>query len=249
VRKASGSVAVITGAASGIGRATSERLGGRGDNLVLVDVAADALNDATTSLQAQGCSVVAYPIDVRDAAAIREMSREIGSRFGSIRYLMSNAGGGPPRSILDLTLIEWLATIDTHVSAAYSLCRAALPYMQSGAILFTSSDFAVVGYPGYAHYSAAKAALYSLAKSLAVELAPAIRVNALGPGPIDTPHLHRVFPQLEWDEARRRFESEVPMRRLGRPEEVASVASFLLSDEASYITGQLIQPNGGQVMW
>jgi NAD(P)-dependent dehydrogenase (short-subunit alcohol dehydrogenase family) len=240
---------IITGAASGIGLATAQRLASRGDRLVLVDIAADRLAEVAAGLEGHGSSVAIYPLDVRDRSAIDMMGHDVASRSGEVTYVFSNAGGGRPRPIVDLSLVEWQDTIDTHVSGAFNLCKAVLPYMGMGAILFTASDFAIVGYAGYAHYCAAKAALYSFAKSLAVELAPEIRVNALGPGPIDTPHLRGVLPGTEWANARGRFESEVPMNRLGHPDEVAAVADFLLSDRASYITGQLIQPNGGQVMW
>ena len=100
-----------------------------------------------------------------------------------------------------------------------------------------------------ANYCAAKTALYSLTKSLALEFAPHIRVNAIGPGPIDTPLLRANRTQEEFETARRTFEARLPIKRLGQPEEVAAVVDFLLGDRASFITGQLIQPNGEQVMW
>jgi NAD(P)-dependent dehydrogenase (short-subunit alcohol dehydrogenase family) len=240
---------IITGAASGIGLATARRLAARGDRLVLADVAEGPLEAASEELRAAGADVNAYPLDVRDGAAVQAMVGEVVGRSGPVTYLFSNAGGGRPRSILDLSLAEWHAAIDTHVGGAYLACRAAVPHMPQGAILVTASDFAVIGYPGYAHYCAAKTALYSFAKSLALELAPNVRVNALGPGPIDTPHLRAVMPDVPWEVARGQFEAEVPMGRLGSPDEVAAVAEYLLSQRAAYMTGQLVQPNGGQVMW
>jgi NAD(P)-dependent dehydrogenase (short-subunit alcohol dehydrogenase family) len=119
-----------------------------------------------------------------------------------------------------------------------------------GAILMMSSDFAIIGMQGAAAYAAAKTAVYSLAKSLALAFAAdGIRVNALGPGPIDTPLLRAGRSTDEWERLQQRFIETLPMHRLGRPEEIAAVADFLLSDRSSYITGQIIHPNGGQLSW
>jgi NAD(P)-dependent dehydrogenase (short-subunit alcohol dehydrogenase family) len=134
------------------------------------------------------------------------------------------------------------------------LCaQAVLPQMvarKSGAIVNTASDFSVMGVAGIAAYTAAKTAIYSLTKSLALEFAPHnIRVNAVGPGPIDTPLLRKRATKAEEEAALKQNVARIPMGRLGRPEEVASVVDFLLSERSSYITGQIIHPNGGALTW
>ena len=143
--------------------------------------------------------------------------------------------------------------IDTHAKGTFLCCQAVLSRMvprKTGAIVTMSSDFAVMAVPNGAAYCAAKSAIYSMTKSLALEFAgDGIRVNALGPGPIDTPILRSGRSEQEYQEARVTIAERLPLGRLGRPEEVAACADFLLSERASYINGQIIHPNGGQQTW
>ena len=148
---------------------------------------------------------------------------------------------------------DWDRMIDTHVKGTFLCCQAALARMVprgGGAIVTMSSDYAVMAVPNAAAYCAAKSAIYSMTKSLALEFAgDGIRVNALGPGPIDTPILRSGRDEAEYRRARVSIAERLPLGRLGRPEEVAACADFLLSDRASYINGQIIHPNGGQQTW
>jgi NAD(P)-dependent dehydrogenase (short-subunit alcohol dehydrogenase family) len=141
----------------------------------------------------------------------------------------------------------------THVKGMFLCAQAVLPQMvarKSGTIVNTASDFSVMGVAGLAAYTTAKTAIYSLTKSLALEFAPHnIRVNAIGPGPIDTPLLRKRATREEEDAALKANVARIPMGRLGRPEEVAYVVDFLLSEKSSYITGQIIHPNGGALTW
>ena len=144
--------------------------------------------------------------------------------------------------------------IGVHVKGTFLCCQATLRRMRDegagGAIVTMSSDYAVMAVPGGAAYCAAKAAIHSLTKSIAQEFAPdGIRINALGPGPIDTPILRSGRTEEEYEQARGRLAESLPIGRLGRPEEVAAVVDFLLSERSSYITGQIIHPNGGQLTW
>jgi len=252
VTAANSRVTVITGGGSGLGRATAIRLARNGDQVCICDLKAEAADVTAELIRSEGSRVFPGVVDVREQSQVNEWIAKVIDKFGKIDCLFSNAGVNARALVANMTLAQWSLLIDTHVTGTFNFCQAVLRHMvprQSGAIVITSSDFAIVGVANAANYCAAKTALYSLTKSLALEFAPHIRVNAIGPGPIDTPLLRANRPPEEFETARRAFEARLPMKRLGKPEEVAAVVDFLLSDRASFITGQLIQPNGGQVMW
>ena len=245
-------VAVITGGGSGLGRATAIRLARNGDQVCICDLNVEAVNNTAELIRSEGGRALTGIVDVRKQSQVNAWIAKVIDEFGKIDCLFSNAGVNARAMVASMTLAQWSTVIDTHVTGTFNFCQAVLRHMvprRSGAIVITSSDFAIVGVANAANYCAAKSALYSLTKSLALEFAPQIRVNAIGPGPIDTPLLRANRSPEEFETARRAFEARLPMKRLGKPEEVAAVVDFLLSDRASFITGQLLQPNGGQVMW
>jgi NAD(P)-dependent dehydrogenase (short-subunit alcohol dehydrogenase family) len=246
-------VTIVTGGASGIGRAVALRLSERGDRLCLCDRNEQRLGETAECIRSAGAAVEAAVLDVRDRNAVRNWCAHVLEKFGKIDCLFSNAGVNARFPVATMPLESWSLLLDTHVTGTFNFCQTVLRHMverRSGAIVITSSDYAVVGMPGAANYAAAKTALYSLTKSLALEFAPyGVRVNAIGPGPIDTPLLRAGRTPAEWEERLRGYESRLPMKRLGQPAEVAAVVDFLLSQRAAYITGQLLQPNGGQVIW
>ena len=246
-------VSVITGAGSGLGRATAIRLATRGDKVALCDLSQSGLEESCSVIRSNGGEATSAIVDVRDGVAVKNWCADVVKQLGKIDYLFSNAGVTSRSPVRDMEFDEWRRLIDTHVSGSFNVCQAALAHMVergSGAIVVTSSDYAVIGMRHASNYAAAKTALYAFTKALAVEFAPrGIRVNAIGPGPIDTPLLRSRGTAAEWQDRVRDYEARLPMQRLGQPEDVASVVDFLLSNRSSYITGQLLQPNGGQVMW
>jgi 3-oxoacyl-[acyl-carrier protein] reductase len=243
---------LITGAASGIGRATARRLAAR-RQVIIADRDAAAAHALAAELRAEGRQAHVVEVDVSRRDSVAAMMRSIERTVGEVHALFSNAGINRRAPVEAITETDWDVMMQTHVKGAFLCAQAVLPGMRArgrGAILMMSSDFAVIGMPGAAAYAAAKTAVYSLAKSLALAFAAdGIRVNALGPGPIDTPLLRTGRSVEEWERLQQKFIETLPMHRLGRPEEIAAVADFLLSDRACYITGQIVHPNGGQLSW
>jgi NAD(P)-dependent dehydrogenase (short-subunit alcohol dehydrogenase family) len=192
------------------------------------------------------------PVDVTQRAVVATLMMQIEREIGLLDALFNNAGLALRNLAEDVSEQEWSRMIDVHVKGTFLCCQAALPRMcerRQGVIVNMSSDYAVAGFPRGAAYAAAKSAIFSLTKSLAMEFAPfGIRVNALGPGPIETPLLRDGRSGDEWKAAARERGELLPIGRIGQPDEIASVVDFLLSKSASYMTGQIIHPNGGQVM-
>lgn len=246
------STAVITGAASGIGRATAKRLASR-MNIVATDRDMDGLATTVGEIEAAGGKAIAIEVDVTDGQSVRDMMAKVDETGDPIDAAFFAAGIFIKGPVDTITEDDWDRMIGTHAKGTFLCCQGVLSRMVprgKGAIVTMSSDFAVMAVPNAAAYCAAKAAIYSMTKSLALEFAgDGIRVNALGPGPIDTPILRSGRSDEEYQAARISIAQGLPLGRLGRPEEVAAVADFLLSERASYISGQIIHPNGGQQTW
>jgi len=241
-----GKVAIVTGAGSGIGRATAIRFAAEGAKVVVNDLDADAATRVTKAIESAGGIAVAFPADVADPRQVEALIREATSRFGRLDVLVNNAAAVIPGPLESIGDADWRRSQAVTLDGVFYGIRAALPVMAAqggGAIINIASGAAVAGEPGLAAYGAAKAAVVNLTKTASVEnAARGVRVNTILPGPIETPPL---LAAVEATGGRAGWERQIPCGRLGRPEEMAAVALFLASDEASYVHGAAIIADGG----
>jgi glucose 1-dehydrogenase/3-oxoacyl-[acyl-carrier protein] reductase len=246
-----GRVAFVTGAGSGIGRAIAMRLAGERASVVVADVRLDAATETASMIEARGTRALAIELDVRDpaqAARGRDAAREA---FGAVHYLVNNAGLVRMSPLDDLDEDEWDLVLDTNLKGMYVVTRAIAPAIGEaggGAIvnMSTIESEVVVSSAGHpqVHYNASKGGVKMLTKALAVELSHRrIRVNAVAPGPIATSFIPG--GDLRSPEAWAFMSQRLLVERVGEPEDVAAAASFLLSDEASFITGAQLPVDGG----
>ena len=247
-----GKTTLITGAGGGIGRATALALAGEGGRIASLDLDGDTAAETAQAIEASGGTAWSAPLDVTDSDAVTARVAEAEAALGSIDQLVNIAGIYRLSPAEDITDEDWRRMISIHVDGTFFCCRAVLPGMiarGSGAIVNTASLHAIRGQANAVHYSTAKGAIIGLTKALAREKAPSgIRVNAVAPGPIDTPLFRGAIPPGQ-DEALIAARTKIiPMGRLGRVEEVAGVIQFLLSDAASFMTGQVVTIDGGEVM-
>ncbi|UXA11895.1 3-oxoacyl-ACP reductase FabG [Mycobacterium sp. SMC-8] len=228
--------AVVTGGASGIGAAVAERL------------RADGMRVATIDLNA-GEEKFSYAADVTDRAGVDAALAEIRAELGPVTVLVNAAGLDRFKKFLDLTFDEWQKVVDVNLNGVFHCVQAVLPDMIEagwGRIVNISSSSTHSGQPFMSPYVAAKSAVNGLTKSLALEYGPAgITVNAVPPGFIDTPMLRKAEQRGFLGDTQRQIE-QTPVRRMGRPEDIAAACAFFVSEEAGYITGQILGVNGGR---
>ena len=242
-------VAVVTGAAQGIGAAIARRLSYDGFRVALLDVKADSVEDLAKELRADGREALALSCDVSSPDQVTSAFAAIGEQWQRVDVLASNAGITRDHMFHKMPPEDWDAVIATHLRGGYLVAQAAQRFMvnqRSGAIIFISSR-AATGNRGQSNYGAAKAGLEGLTKTLAIELGPfGITVNAIAPGFIDSP-MTRAIEQRSgrsWDEITADVLARNYIKRLGRPEDIAGVVSFLASPDATYLTGQVLQVGG-----
>lgn len=244
-----GKSAIVTGGTRGIGKAIVLELARRGANVAFnYSKSADDAKILKAEVEALGVTALAAQCDVSNTAAAAEFVGQVKEAFGTVDYLVNNAGITRDQLILRMKEEDWDAVIDTNLKGAWNFSKAVLrPMMKNengGSILNISSISGVVGMLGQSNYSASKAGMIGLTKSLAKEVASRnITVNALAPGMIETEMTQDMNAEF-----REKILAAIPLARLGTVQEIADVACFLLSDSARYITGQVIQADGGLAM-
>jgi 3-oxoacyl-[acyl-carrier protein] reductase len=241
-------LAVVTGAAQGIGRGIASVLASEGARVVICDLDADLAESTAAALRAEGLDVVALATDVTDRASVDATAAQVVAEHGRIDILAANAGIYPTAVLEAIDEALWDRVMDLNVKGAVRVVQACLPAMISrryGRVVLTSSITGpVTGQPGFAAYGASKAAMLGFMRSAAVELATSgVTVNAVLPGNVKTPG----FFDLS-DEHQRRMASAIPMGYVADPEDVGWAVRFLASKEARYITGQTLIVDGGQVL-
>jgi len=243
-------IAVITGGASGIGRATAERLAREGAHVWVLDADPDGNEALTGALRAEGCRFDSVVLDITDAESVAQAVTSIIEHESRIDVLINNVGVTLSGSVDQTSPPDWAKVIDVNLTGVYHGIRAVFPAMKAmaaGAIVNTSSDAGLVGRPGRAAYCASKAGVVGLTRAAAMDGAPfGIRVNAVCPGFTLTPLTQRWRDAAENPaEACHNIDTEQPLRRPGKPSEVAAAIAFLASDDASFITGVALPVDGG----
>ncbi|MBS3918650.1 MAG: 3-oxoacyl-[acyl-carrier-protein] reductase [Deltaproteobacteria bacterium] len=243
----SGKVALVTGAAQGIGKAIALLLAKNGAGVVVSDINLEKAQETANEIQGMGRRSFAIKVNVADLKDVERMVEAIVEQFGRIDILVNNAGITRDRLILRMTEEDWDAVLNVNLKGTFNCTKAAIRHMskqKSGKIVSIASVSGEMGNPGQANYAASKAGVIGFTKTIAREFAGrGINVNAIAPGYIQTPMTDAV-PEKAKEELKRM----IPMERLGQPEDVAQAVLFLVSENSSYITGQVLNVNGGIYM-
>lgn len=235
-----------------MGLAIARRLAARGDAVALLDLQGDAAQRAAESLRGAGARALAAAVDVGDRAGVKDALATVRAELGPVAILVTCAGLDAFDAFADITIERWDRVLAVNLGGTFHCIQAALPDLVDahwGRIVTISSSSAQSGAVRMAHYVAAKAGVIGLTRALALELAPhGITVNSITPGVIDTPMLRRAEAEGDVGKLDKLAARSIPVGRVGTPEDVAATCSFLCSDEAAYLTGQVVGVNGGMVL-
>ena len=247
-----GRAALITGAGSGIGRATAELFAGEGAQVAILDRDAPAATATASAISASGAEAHAVVADVSSSREIADAVARAASLLGHLDILYNNAGVGSTGSVADATEEDWDRCFAVNVKGTYLTSQAAIPHLEAaggGSIINQASVAALVGIQGFAAYCAAKGAVVSLTRAMAIDFAPiGIRVNALCPGTVYTPLMEPLMRERGGGSIERGLEitaAKYPIGRLGTPMEIANAALFLASEDAAFVTGAIFTVDGG----
>lgn len=247
MKRLEGKIALVTGAGQGIGEATALKFAAEGATVVVCDIRQASVDQVVVRCQAQGSQAIGRVMDVTQRGQVDAVVQEVLQRYGRIDVLVNNAGITQDARLQKMTLEQFDRVIDVNLRGVFHCSQAvadAMVLQGSGVILNASSVVGIYGNFGQTNYAATKFGVIGFTKTWSRELGPkGVRVNAVAPGFVDTPIL-RTIPEKVLKE----MENKVPLKRLGTPEEIANVYAFLASDEASYITGAVIEVCGGMTI-
>lgn len=245
-------VAIVTGAGSGIGRATAQRLADEGAKVAVADINLETAQETVAQIQANGGTALAVHVDVTSAESARQMVQRTEAALGPVDVLVNNAGWDTFAPFLETDAALWEKVLLINLKGPIACTHAVLPGMISrrrGRIVCLSSDAGRVGSSGEVVYSAAKGGVIAFAKALAREVARyGICINCIAPGPTDTPFLKAFETSSDGTRVVEAMIKATPLRRLAQPEEIAAAIAFLASAEAAFITGQTLSVSGGLTM-
>lgn len=242
-----GKIALVTGGGQGIGKAICEVLAALGGTVIVSDLNLSSAEKVASELSSQGYDASAAEVDVADADSVKQMADAARSRYGKIDILVNNAGITRDTLLVRMKDADWDAVLSVNLKGVFHCMKAVLPMMSKqryGRIVNISSIVGVIGNAGQANYAASKAAVIGLTKSVAREYAArGITVNVVAPGFIETAMTSALSESVQND-----LKKQIPQAKLGSPSDIANAVSFLASDQAGYITGQVLHVNGGMYM-